>query len=122
MMPKEPSEPLYNHKARPIASCQIRVNVAGTTGRQNVTFTSNLIRPTSLTPVVLRDPDNFFPIPMDMDNNMDINAHDEDASGSRGLASIPALPGIQVVTKESAKRYKNSVHHFSLVPLHAFSN
>jgi hypothetical protein len=121
-MPKEPSEPLYNHRARPIASRQIGVNVAGTTGRRNVTFTSNLIRPTSLTPVVPRDPDEFFPIPMDIDNNMDIDAPDEDASGSKGLASIPALPGIQVVAKESAKRYENSVRHFSLVLLHAFSD
>ncbi|KIM82772.1 hypothetical protein PILCRDRAFT_7683 [Piloderma croceum F 1598] len=47
---------------------------------------------------------------MDMDvdmDNMDMDARDEDASGSR-LASIPALPGIQVVAKESAKRYQNS--------------
>ena len=44
-MPKEPSEPLYNHQACSIISCRIGVDVAGTIGCRNVTYTSSHVLP-----------------------------------------------------------------------------
>jgi len=105
-MPKQPTESLYVHKARPIVSCQIAVDVAGTTGRRNVSLLSNSIQPASLPPPVPRDPDNFFPMPMDIDVHLDAT----EEGVSQEPRAIPALPGINVVPKEKAKWYENSVH------------
>ena len=111
-MPKEPSEPLYNHQARPIISRRIGVDIAGTTGRRNVTYTSSHVLPGSL-PSVLRDPDEFFPVPMDMDIDIDMDMATGDTSTNEGSTPIPALPGIEVVAKEGAKWYENSVHRLN---------
>jgi hypothetical protein len=107
-MPKQPTEPLYNHKARPFVSRQINVDVAGTTGHRNVSLTSNLIAPTSLPLPVLREPDELFPVPMDVDD--DLGAVEGEGDSSETATAVPALPGVHVVPKERAKRYENSVH------------
>ena len=109
-MPKEPSEPLYNHQACSIISRRIGVDVAGTTGRRNVTYMSSHVLPGSLPPVP-RDPDEFFPVPMDIDIDMDLATGD--TSTNEGSTPIPALPGIEVVAKEGAKRYENSVRRLN---------
>ena len=108
-MSKEPSEPLYNHQACSIISRQIRVDVAGTTGHRNVTYTSSHVLPGSLPPVP-RDLDEFFPVSMDINMDIDIDIATGDTSTNKGPTTIPALPGIEVVVKEGAKQYKNSVH------------
>jgi hypothetical protein len=122
-MPKQASEPLYNHQARPIISRQIGVDVAGTTGCRNVTFRSNRVLPASLPPPVPRDPDEFFPVPMDININININMDiaDGDASTNEGPTPIHALPGIEVVAKERAKWYENSVRRLNFFfSLYAF--
>jgi hypothetical protein len=106
-MPKQPTESFYIHRARPTVSRQIAVDVAGTTGRRNVSFTSNLIRPTSLPLPAPRDPNEFFPMPMDVD--MEVDAGEMDEMSSNGSPTVPELPGIRVVGIERAKRYINSV-------------
>lgn len=112
-MPKEPSEPLYNHQARSTISHRIGVDVAGTTGRRNVTFTSSRVLPASLPPVS-RDPDEFFPVPMDIDMDIDMDvANGDNTRANEGPTPIPALPGIEVVAKERAKRYENSVRRLN---------
>jgi hypothetical protein len=106
-MPKEPTESLYIHKARPTISCQIAINVAGTTGRCNVSLMSNLVRPANLPLTVPRDPNEFFPIPMDMD--MEVDVGDMDDMSSNESPMVLELPGICVVGIERAKHYINSV-------------
>jgi hypothetical protein len=106
-MPKEPKESLYIHKARPTISRQIAINVAGTTGRRNVSLTSNLVQPAYLPPPVWRDSNEFCPIPMDVD--VEVDAGDMDETSSNGSPTVPELPGIRVVGIERAKRYINSV-------------
>jgi hypothetical protein len=109
-MPKQPTEPLYAHKGRATISRHISIDVAGTTGRRNVSFTSNSILPASLPRPMSRDPNEFFPMPMDIDTDNDTG--DIDGSSSNADDSLPALPGIRVVGKERAKRYTNSVRQF----------
>jgi hypothetical protein len=60
-----------------------------------------------------RDPNQFFPMPMDIDTNNDTG--DIDGSSSSVDDSLPALPGICVVGQERAKRYTNSVCHPTLI-------
>ena len=77
-------------------------------GQRNVSFISNLVAPTSLPPPIPRDPNEFFPMLMDIDmDNMDGRTDSESAA-------IPELPGIHVIGKERAKRYTNSVRLFCI--------
>jgi hypothetical protein len=60
---------------------------------------------------VPRDPDEFFPVPLNIDIDMDMATGD--TSTNEGSTPIPALPGIKVVAKEGAKRYENSVRRLN---------
>jgi len=112
-MPKEPSESFYIHRAQPTVSRQIAVDIAGTMGQRNVSFISNLVAPTSLPPPIPRDPNEFFPMPMDIDD-VDIDMDNMDGRTDSESAAIPELPGIHVIGKERAKRYTNSVRLFCI--------
>lgn len=105
-MPKVPSEPLYNHNTRLATSRQISVSVAGTTGRRNVSLVSSLVALASQPPPL---PDDYYPMPMDVDLDEVPDATAE--GGAAGVQSQPvqALPGIKVLPKVKAKRYENSV-------------
>jgi hypothetical protein len=107
-MPKTPSEPLYNHKARPTFARQISVSVAGTTGRRNVSITSNLVPTISLPSPPPRN-EEWYPMPMEVDMDVDDNGDVGNRSTNSQPEAVEALPGINVVPKQKAKRYENSV-------------